>query len=774
MIGDGNRRPRTHFRFPKPKVVALVGACLAWLATSAGVVAENASSGNGDRDEPCSLGWGVGAIMLFVQVQLVAVAAYAFNPSGGLGGGGLSRMLKRIGRWMAAVCRSLQEACGCGCLPNWRSLLSFNGILLFVQLQLVAVVAAYPLAGLGRASAWASERTAAVVVAASRWIAGDRASFGDLLAGAIAERERNVELSELGKGGRGYLRDLGVEAIVVSPCAVAGTIRLYVMEGVYEDGERLSSRMLRLYAEGRVGAMLEKAEHPIGQPLGGPECHPGIALRGKKQLPPFMRHVIMVVNFVLALSNTAGALLWLLRLSGLAGAAYATSRTGMKAMLLGCLQWVLGRLPAGLYLVEGADFMRLLAHEVRFDVVDGWKLAGGQRGEDSEWVLLKLGQRNWTQNFTDFRAEHEGSVWKGVPRWAKLVLTEPYLIPAGLAAVGYAVFVWPYAWILVVPLLTLDVAAVLYFGIFEEGAVMMRRRQSLSRFPSIPIFEGHRNAAVADELSSRGASGSIATSGSVGPSGSVGTSVEMVAGSGVSAVDAGAQADGRSGVNGSGDLDGSSNSDTDVDTTDASQGPRMSKEGSMWSSAGCDVKTVTCVQMAKSSGLDGCDVESVTCARMVKSSGTDGDRQGMASQEGDESRLVDGSEGSGACCPDGGRAPCEKSVSFSPFDGIGPLGTTLEERRSTSSDANLIGAIVLIAARHGHVREVIQFVLVAAAFLISLMVVLFYDMFIVAAGFYYGGESYWGAVERTYEAGDTGCVLRDKFATVAEVLTLNR
>lgn len=148
-----------------------------------------------------------------------------------------------------------------------------------MQLQLVAVVAAYPLAGLGRASAWASERTAAVVMVAGRWVAGDRANFRDLLAGAIAERERNVELGELAVGGRTYLADLGVEAVVVSPCAVTGTIRLYVMEGVYEDGARLSSRVLRIYAERRVGTVREKAEHPIGQPLGGPECHPGITLR---------------------------------------------------------------------------------------------------------------------------------------------------------------------------------------------------------------------------------------------------------------------------------------------------------------------------------------------------------------------------------------------------------------------------------------------------------------------------------------------------------------
>lgn len=107
MSGDGNLQLRPHLRVRKPMSVALLGACLACLAKSARAAAEHNSGGDGGRDEPCSLGWGINAAMLFVQVQLVAVAAYAFNPSGGLGGGGLSRMLKRIGRWMAALVAAL-------------------------------------------------------------------------------------------------------------------------------------------------------------------------------------------------------------------------------------------------------------------------------------------------------------------------------------------------------------------------------------------------------------------------------------------------------------------------------------------------------------------------------------------------------------------------------------------------------------------------------------------------------------------------------------------
>eukprot|EP00803_Ostreobium_quekettii_P011606 evm.model.scf_28.3 EVM.evm.TU.scf_28.3 scf_28:76747-78138(+) len=61
-----------------------------------------------------------------------------------------------------------------------------------------------------------------------------------------------------------------------------------------------------------------------------------------------------------------------------------------------------------------------------------------------------------------------------------------------------------------------------------------------------------------------------------------------------------------------------------------------------------------------------------------------------------------------------------------------------------------------------------------AIFWISVVaVVMFYDVFIAAAGFLYTGVPYWKAVKRVYEAGDTACVLRDSFTTATEFLTLN-
>ncbi|CAD7694890.1 unnamed protein product [Ostreobium quekettii] len=328
------------------------------------------------------------------------------------------------------------------CSLGW----GINAFTLFVQFCLLFIVSVDHTFPPSRVMAWMGGWASALMSAcwkSAKSICKCRAArFKDLLDEARANEKRALDLQRLVSEGAPYLVERSNDWVSVSPPGDISSVRLYLIRGMYLDGKHLES------SDAQSHALIFENRTQDAKPF----LHQGgIALQGVKSLGSLLLHLVMIVNALLAVSNTAGAALWLVKLPSVVGAAYATSRLGTKALVLGICQWLYSRFPTGLYLLEGADLEYVQARCKYMKLQNIWKLTDlyGETiegGKCTWWLIEDIGPgTSWGK--IQCHVRRGDMLWSKAPYLIEGFFSYPYLVPGTCAFIGYCVFSWPYCWI---------------------------------------------------------------------------------------------------------------------------------------------------------------------------------------------------------------------------------------------------------------------------------------------------------------------------------------